>query len=100
MTNIILPSCNAGLLTTGQTLYTPIGSGNAPTDATETRMQTTWRTAGTFSNIYTRIDINATTGTSNIRYRVGAANGNQNIAVSAAATGEFTDAVNTDTVSA
>jgi hypothetical protein len=58
----------------------------------------TARTAGTFSKLYARISTNTANNTNTIRFQKNSANGNQVISFAAAATGEFQDLVNTDSV--
>lgn len=60
--------------------------------------QTVRGSAGTFSNLYTRIFSNGITATSTLRFRKGGANGNQVVSIGSSATGEFEDASNTDAV--
>jgi hypothetical protein len=67
---------------------------------TEASVQQTIRSAGTASMLYARVSADANTGTKTVKYRIGAANGNQVISIGNAATGEFQDTVNTDVCSA
>lgn len=100
MTNIFLPSPGgAANVAPSATNYFAIGTTNGANRTTENQLQTTWRTAGVFSNMYCRVSANTLTSSTTITYRVGAADGNQNIVITAGSTGEFSDSVNTDTVS-
>ena len=81
------------------TSYSRLGGLNA-VNSTETNRQILFRSAGTLSNLYVRVTVNAIAGASTIRTRKNVANGGQSVSVGSTATGEFTDAVNTDTIAA
>lgn len=67
-------------------------------DSVEANKQLTFRTAGTISNFTTYITSNASTATSTYVTRINGADGNQSLTIGIAATGEFTDNTNTDSV--
>ena len=71
--------------------------GELTGDATETKVQRTYRTAGTLSNLYIRITTNDR-GASTFRLRKNGADGNQVISIGASITGEFEDTSNTDAI--
>lgn len=68
-------------------------------ETTESRAQTAWPVAATFSKarIYMA---SAGSGTQTLTVRIGAANGNQAVSVTSATTGLFEDATHSDTVTA
>lgn len=99
MTNIAL--CGGldtahDLIGSGATSFCYLGTASSNFVTTENNVKTTWRTAGTFSNMYCNMLSAAATDT--LTYRKGGVNGNQTITIAAA--GEFTDNINTDSVSA
>lgn len=102
MTQILLSSCSANGQGVNISTTTNFALGNTYINSisTENQAQVTWRTGGTFSKLYARISTNSVTASSTIKYRVGAANGNQLVTIGSGATGEFQDNVNTDSVSA
>ena len=104
MTNILLPSGGGitGQLASAATGYIAIGTAGMPLSsavANESQAQTTWRTAGSFSNMYCRVSVNAATSASTINYRAGGVSGNQAISITGSTTGEFSDATHTDSAS-
>ena len=66
--------------------------------ATEAGSQFTTRIAGTLSNLFVYISANSSNYTTTLRLRKNTANGNQVISITAAATGQFEDISNTDTL--
>lgn len=85
------------------TTYLGGGSGifQGVTETTEANQQLQVQTAGTMSNLFAAISINTlTTAVTTIRFRIGAANGNQVVTFAAGVTGTATDITNTDAVSA
>ena len=83
----------------GVTNYRPI-AGNCGTTATEANTQQPIQAAGTFNNMSVSVQTNTVNGTTTVRFRKGAANGNQTLTVSSSTTGHFQDLVNTDSVTA
>ena len=65
----------------------------------ETNLQTTYRSAGTLSNLYINILTNDRAA-STLRTRVNVGNGNMNVSITGSTTGKFEDTVNTDSVTA
>lgn len=101
MTGIFLLSGqNTTAITSANTRYMALGSTSALIIATEANLQTTWRTGGTFSNLYCNVTTNTAASDSTLNYRIGAGNGNQTIVITGSTTGEFSDVTHTDSVSA
>lgn len=92
-------SRSTGSLNASTTAYSPLGNCDMPQATTEAPTQTTARTAGIYSNLKTVISSNDRQA-STFRIRVNGANGNSAVTITGSATGEFEDAVNTDTVAA
>lgn len=71
--------------------------------ATEADCKQTWRTPGSFSNLYATVSANGVTATSTVNFRKdtggGSANGNQSLSIGSGATGVFEDTSNSDSVS-
>ena len=67
----------------GDTVYQHVatGSGSSWNDVAEPNEQTTYRHAGTFSDIYARITSNATTASSTLTFRVNANPGNMTLSI-------------------
>jgi hypothetical protein len=80
------------------TSFVAITSTGVTSSTTEANIQKRVRTPGVYSNLYVRVITNTLTGTCTIRFRKNGANGNQVITIGAGLTGEFTDAINFDTV--
>jgi len=74
--------------------------GHINKSSTEAQRDILFRTAGTLSGLYVRVQTNATSASSTVRTRKNASNGSQTITIGSAATGEFEDTTNTDSVSA
>lgn len=100
MAAILLPSTNVNTQIVGVNLTRniTIGSSFYCVKATESEAQITWRTAGTFSKLYTRVTTNNNTASSTVKFRKNTANGNQSVSIPASSTGEFQDSSNTDSV--
>lgn len=84
----------------GTTLYTAIGmtaAGMATLHTTEVNIQVPYFNPTTLSKLYTRVITNDR-GTSTYRLRKNGSNGNQSVSITASTTGEFSDAVNTDSI--
>lgn len=77
--------------------YVPAGDVRT-TLTTEAWAQALARDSYTLSDLFVRVKTNALTGATTIKSRIGGADGNQVISIGAAATGAFTDAVNTDSL--
>ena len=75
-----------------------VGEGAAATNTTENLSQAKMKIVGTFQNLFTNIRTNARTATCTMRLRKNGANGNINIAITAATTGVLEDTANTDIV--
>lgn len=73
-------------------------SGWARLAGTETIAQWTARIALTSTNLKTHISANSLTASSTLRFRIGGANGSQNVSISNGATGNFEDTTNSDAV--
>lgn len=82
-----------------ETRYFSIGCLPTP-NATEDDIKAIIRTAGTASNLSVTISINNVNNTRTFRTRINNANGSMSVAIPDSATGEFTDAVNTDSIAA
>ncbi len=103
MAKVTLLDSTQNLSLASTTEYESFGIG-APDNAgagTETNQYRTARTPGTISNLWVQVISNtASGGDSTIRSRVNTANGNMAVAIGASTTGQFTDAVNSDSISA
>lgn len=88
-----------GSVAASTTVFSPLGNCDMPQVTTEAPTQTTVRTAGIYSNLKTLVSSNDRAG-STLRIRINGANGNSAVAITASTTGEFEDAVNTDTFAA
>lgn len=100
MTKSLIVTGNLASSPTGNTGFLPIGSGEIGNPVSEIFTQTTWRTPGTFSNLYVRVSSNSGTGGGTFSFRKNTAAGNQTVSVPSATTGEFTDSTHTDAVAA
>lgn len=83
--------------TANTTQYWSTCGGNA-VNSTETNIQTIFRTVGTASNLWINIITNSVNTATVFTFRKNAAAGNQTVSVGGSATGNFTDAVHTDTL--
>lgn len=72
--------------------------GKNANNTTEANAQFKTRTAGTLRNAYVRVSANSRSDTTTLRSRINGSDGNIVISVTAAATGDFTDLSNTDTI--
>lgn len=77
-----------------------VGTGSVYSDTTEVNAQLTWRTAGTFSNLYLRLTTNSVAATSTCVFRKGGASGNQSVSIGSSSSGEKQDVTHSDVVSA
>lgn len=68
--------------------------------ATETFANVIRRSAGTASNLYIRVNANTITAASTLTSRVNELAGAQSVSITASTTGEFSDAVNSDAITA
>lgn len=84
--------------TTASTFYPIAGDLTSGLSTTESQTQLTVRDSGTFSNLFVNIDANSANATSTIRTRKNGVNGNQSVSIPASTTGNFEDAVNSDSV--
>lgn len=83
------------------TRFPVLASCRAVQSSVEADAQRTYKYAGVLTKLWFRILTNAASGgTSTIRSRINAANGNLVQTIGASATGEFSDLVNSDTVAA
>jgi hypothetical protein len=80
--------------------YVGVQSSQYFEDTTEDNVKTTFRTAGTFSNLHCRVTANAAGSNTVITFRVNSTNVNQTLTIGAAATGYFEDTTNTDAITA
>lgn len=85
-------------LPVSSTSYSPCASGWLFPETTETDVSGYENMPGTLRLFQFVVNDNATGGTSTVRLRKNAANGNQTFSIGAAATGLFRDLVNTDSV--
>lgn len=87
---------------TNLTRYYMMGDGGSTGQSSESVVQMTYRSAGTLSNLYTRVNTNSiNTGSSFVvRSRKGAANQNQVVTYGALGVNEQEDTTHTDSVSA
>ena len=99
-TLLVASFVNGGTTTTAATTEYHWLSGHTDKNATEANRDILFRTAGTLSNLYARVQTNSTTGASTIRTRKNAGNGGQSQSIGIAATGKFEDTSGTDTVAA
>ena len=83
------------------TFYNPIGCGTRHNNdyATESDSNFTWRTAGTFSNLYVNVLANDRAA-STFRTRKGTSNANLVVSITGSTTGKFEDTSNSDVVTA
>lgn len=81
----------------GATTYSGVG-GSTINNSPESIAQFKTRVAFTLSNFYVRVNSNAVSGTSTATFRKNAVNGNQTVSYAGAATGQFEDVTNTDSV--
>lgn len=84
-------------LSADTTYYGTITIGGLNISTTESRVQRTYRTAGTFSRLYIRVKTN-NRGASSVIFRKNGANGNQTVTIPASTTGSFEDTGNSDIV--
>lgn len=84
----------------GATNFTIPRQGSQNWTSPENTRQITTRFAGVFSLLNTHISANATTGASTFSFRKNTAAGNETVSIGSAATGDFEDTSNTDTVAA
>lgn len=100
MSSVMEMASEAAVLTAATTNYIPFGDMALLPSTVESQKTTIRQTAGTFSHISAHVTANATTTASTLRSRKNTANGNQSFSVGSAATGDFTDASNTDSINA
>jgi len=86
------------IIAAGATTYVPAGIAPFAQLQTESLVQRTMFTAGTWSDAWMRVITNDRTGNSTLKSRKNAGAGNQVLTIGAAATGEFHDNSNTDTI--
>jgi len=88
----------------GVTCYAQLGQGRFSVDATigatEANMQVTYRTAGTLSKLWVKVQTNSVNGNTTITVRKNAADGNMTVTFPASTTGIMRDTTNTDSVAA
>jgi len=96
-----LDSMNTAGATYGSTTLNYIAHA-AATDfgTTEANVQHTYRSAGTLKNGYAYLSANTRNSTTTITSRIGGANGNIAVSITASTTGAFEDLVGSDTISA
>lgn len=82
------------------TYYSAVGTASGLVNTTEAQIQTTWRDAGTFSNMACYVEMNVGSSTTVATFRIGASSGNQTVSFVAGASGVQTDTTHTDVVSA
>ena len=83
----------------GATQFFALAVGDSANDTTEAEREITYQTAGTLSDFFVRVTVNATSAASTVRTRINGGNGNLSVSIAGAATGIFEDTVNTDSVS-
>lgn len=99
MTKIFLACCNN--TNSSGTNYLGVGSGTYATiNGTESVVQQTWRTPGTFTKLYTNVNTNSASASSSMTLRKNTAAGNNTVSIGAGATGDFKDTTHSDTFSA
>lgn len=88
--------------TASGTFYLPAFQALVPGTgaSTEAWFQRTYRTSGVLSNLFVNVTANATAASSTLISRQNGGNGAMSITINAASTGEFTDATNSDSVTA
>lgn len=96
----IVSSTDNNQIPASVTAYGTVGNGAIYTGVAEANSKVPFRTAGVLSKLTVRIKGNTIVGSSTITIRKNGADGNQTITIPGATTGEFTDASNTDTVTA
>ena len=99
---IFLQACGPNYLSAvGPSDFIAIGcAGGMLNAADELQIQTTWRTAGVFSNGSISISANSLSASAVLDYRKATINGNTHIVIASGATGTFTDITHTESVSA
>lgn len=90
---IFSQNATAGTVDTYLSLSNSVSANNT----TEGNSEQKWYDSGTVSYLTAYVSANASGSTNTIYLRVNGANGNQSVAISAGATGEFIDSTNTDT---
>lgn len=75
-----------------------IPAGSVTLNSTEAYTQLRARDSYTWSNLFVRVMANSLTSATTIKSRINGGDGNQVISIGAAATGAFTDAVNSDSL--
>src|SRR3990167_8335627 len=71
--------------------YTPIVNGGMRQITTESEAQTTYRIAGTFSDLSVSIKTNTTNASTTVKFRNNLSDGNLGVTIAAGATGYFSD---------
>lgn len=89
-----------GTLAVSLTRFTPFGNAEVAYDATEANNKLRYRTAGTFSLFYCKINTNGITASSTVTLRKNGANGNSTVSIPSSTTGAFNDLTHTDTIAA
>lgn len=82
----------------GATSYFPLAGNYTAAQTTEAPVQATFRGSYTLENLYARVRANTMTAATAVKSRVNLADGAQSVSVTAATTGEFEDATNTDSI--
>lgn len=101
MTNVLIVSSTTNPINANSSgTILPYSGGAKPQSTETTGGQLTWRNAGTWTNLYSRLTANTVTLTSTAFYRVAAANGNQTLSIGASTTGEFQDTTHSDVAAA
>ena len=104
---LLVTGSHGTIVVANSTRYLPLGNAPLVVTATTANAQVKFRSTGTLSNLYVRIEANTLEEDAVIRVRrngalgsagASVANGNQTVTVLAGATGEFEDITNTDTV--
>lgn len=92
-------SNNSITFATGTTTYVELAWSLCLGNATDTARQVRYRTAGVMKKLHCQVSANATTTASTVTLnKVGVGSGNLTVSIAAAATGEFRDLTNTDSI--
>lgn len=97
-----MAAVNAALSTASTTFFGAFAGVQSAANqgTTENRFQNYASVAGTMSALYSNVVVNGRSSTSTVRSRVGGANGNMTLSITAGATGLFQDTGNSDTLAA
>lgn len=97
-TNTVGKYINRNAVRSATTPFYEVMAGGSVTGTVEANAQVKAKTAGTAKNLFSNVVSNSSAATTTIRFRKNGGNGNMVISIGAAATGQFEDTSNTDSV--